>query len=96
MIFGVGNGHQSNPKGLMTLRGSTRECVCQDTRRNTAVKEAVRIREDFILVVLDFLFLSFFFFVVELHKFLKKYIVVLDWRRGHDSEFFKIQKFCDQ
>ena len=96
-VFGVGDGHQSNQKGLIrTLGGSMREFVCQEKQRNTAVKEAVRIREDFILVVLDFLFLSFFFFVVELHKFLKKYIVILDWRGGHDSEFFKIQRFFDQ
>lgn len=96
-VFGMGDGHQSNQKGLIrTFGGSTREFVCQDKRRKTAVKEAVRIREDFILVVLDFLFLSFFFFVLELHRFLKKYIVILDWRGGHDLEFFKIQKFCDQ
>lgn len=72
-VFGMGDGHQSNQKGLIrTFGGSTREFVCQDKRRKTAVKEAVRIREDFILVVLDFLFLSFFFFCVGATQIFKE------------------------
>jgi len=67
-----GDGHQSNQKGLIrTLGGSMREFVCQEKQRNTAVKEAVRIREDFILVVLDFLFLSFFILWWSSTNFLK-------------------------
>ena len=62
MVFGVGDGHQSNPKGLMTLRGSTRECVCQDKRRNTAVKRGSADKRGFYPCCSGFSFSFFFLF----------------------------------
>ena len=57
-----GGGHRSNQRGLIRIGGDPkREFVFrQDKQRNMSVKEPVEIREDFILVVFDFLFLSFF------------------------------------